>query len=476
MKILLTVAPCPFESLTDPYRGGGAERAIRTLGEELVRCGHTVYFLTKDNGPERTAVINGMSIFLVPNRMGGRTNRSLLDRLVGLTLFSFAAWLASLGKQGHFLTGILNRIRQIAISKSHASWLYKNKVTKIVEEHGIELIHTFASFPDALVCSIVGEELHVPVVLRMGGRAWNPDEFNVGSGRVALKNFRRRNYINLLRYAFESVDCLAYNSPALKKHDVEQFQKFKIRPTADQTVLDIGIREPTELNEAPDPVTDLKTSDIQAKWVACCLERSLLALDDLLAELRTGQSDRLILSFAARFIEGLKHHDLLVRAIKLLGDEVPVILVFAGDGPHRVEVERLVRTEGVREHVIFLGSLSHGQVFRLLRESDIVLHPSEFEGSSKSIAEAMICGKPVIVSDIPANREHIQDGVTGMLSENSAQSFADKIRELASRPALRERIGNNARAYATHEFDSRRNVAMYEELFRTLVTRSKKPE
>lgn len=408
---------------------------MQTLGEELTRRGHTIHFLTEADGPERTAVINGVTVTLVPKRLLSKSNRTILDKFVGMIVIPIVAWLANFGKQGHFLTGILNRIPQMAIRKSHASWPFKNKVVQIVEDYGIELIHAYETFPDSLVASLVGDELHLPVVLRMGGRAWIQRYKLMGK-------IRRNNYRNQLRYVFESADCLAFNSLALKKHHTEKFQEWKIRPLADQTVFDIGIRVPTELNKASDPFAELETSD------------------------------RLILSCVARFKKNLKRQELLVRAIKLLDDEFPLTLIFAGDGPDRNEVERLVRAEGVGEHVVFLGSITHGSVFRLLRGSDIVLHPSEFEGSSKAIAEAMFCGKPVIASDIPSTREHIQDGVTGILSDNSAQSFADKIRELVSRPALRERIGNNARAYATHEFDSRRNVVMYEKLFRTLVNRS----
>ncbi len=308
---------------------------------------------------------------------------------------------------------------------------------EIVGEHGIELIHAYSSFPEALVASIAGDELHLPVVLRMGGRSWYLRHQRIGKSR-------RSNYHDQLRYVFDTVDCLAFNSPALKEHTSELFQELKIRPTPNQPVLDIGVRVPTGVDRASDPFAELVTAD------------------------------RLVLACIGKFKRDSKRQDLLVRAIKLLGDEFPLTIIFAGDGPNRDKVEMLARTEGVGEHAVFLGNITHGSVFRLLQGSDMVLHPSEFEGSSKAIAEAMLYGKPVIASDSPSIREHIQDGVTGILAENSAASFADKIRELVLRPALRERIGNNARAYATHQFDPRRNVVMYEELFLTLVNRSKR--
>ncbi len=437
MKILFITSISPFDSLTGPFTGG-AERAMRCIAEELTRRGHTVHFLTKADGPQRTVEVNGMSVHLVPlTFLSSKTNRSRIDKLVDMALTLVVLLLEPCRTQSQWTRRTFNRIRRIAIRESHASWPLKNKVVEIVGEHGIELIHAYSSFPEALVASIAGDELHLPVVLRMGGRSWYLRHQRIGKGR-------RSNYHDQLRYVFDTVDCLAFNSPALKEHTSELFQELKIRPTPNQPVLDIGVRVPTGVDRASDPFAELVTAD------------------------------RLVLACIGKFKRDSKRQDLLVRAIKLLGDEFPLTIIFAGDGPNRAKVEMLARTEGVGEHAVFLGNITHGSVFRLLQGSDMVLHPSEFEGSSKAIAEAMLYGKPVIASDIPSIREHIQDGVTGILAENSAASFADKIRELVLRPALRERIGNNARAYATQQFDPRRNVVMYEELFLTLVNRSKR--
>ena len=192
--------------------------AARCLGEELTRRGHTVHFLTEADGPQRTVEVNGMSVHLVPlTFLSSKTNRSRIDKLVDMALTLVVLLLEPCRTQSQWTRRTFNRIRRIAIRESHANWPLKNKVVEIVGEHGIELIHAYSSFPEALVASIAGDELHLPVVLRMGGRSWYLRHQRIGKSR-------RSNYHDQLRYVFDTVDCLAFNSPALKGHTSELFQ------------------------------------------------------------------------------------------------------------------------------------------------------------------------------------------------------------------------------------------------------------
>jgi glycosyltransferase involved in cell wall biosynthesis len=424
VRILLMTSLSPFDELTGPV-AAGAEMAMRRIAEALASRGHQVHYLAMDDGPERIVELNGVSVHLISRERSRKARRSVLSRLV---VGPIDSWMARGRKGGR------NRFRRIAIRESHARWGLKDRLYELIGKHGIELIHAYSSIPDSLVAAIAATELRIPVVLRMGGRFWY-------LRYERLKPKRRDAYLEQLRYVFGAVDCLAYNSTVLKQQSADLFRELKIRPVEEQVVLDIGVQAPIVDAGAADPLVDVQTAG------------------------------RFLVSCVGKFKEGSKRQDLIVRAVKLLGDEIPLKVVFAGAGPTREQIEQLARTEGILDRIAFLGNIPYGSVFRLFEKSDFVVHPTEFEGSSKAIAEAMLCGKVVIASDIPAIREHLEDGVTGVLAENTAESFAARIREVAGRASDRERIGANARDYAVRVFDPDRNVALYEELFRSLVNR-----
>ena len=80
--------------------------------------------------------------------------------------------------------------------------------------------------------------------------------------------------------------------------------------------------------------------------------------------------------------------------------------------------------------------------------ADLFVSPSHSDGSSVSLLEAMACGRPVLVSDIPSNKEWVAPGETGdLFIDGDPQSLSDKILALASDPDL-EDYGCRARALA----------------------------
>lgn len=86
-------------------------------------------------------------------------------------------------------------------------------------------------------------------------------------------------------------------------------------------------------------------------------------------------------------------------------------LVLIGDGPDRYDLERLTENFGCRSKVIFAGHRADAAA--LVKALDVFVLPSEFEGMSNSLMEAMSEAIPCVASDIPANRELVAHGQTG---------------------------------------------------------------
>lgn len=87
-----------------------------------------------------------------------------------------------------------------------------------------------------------------------------------------------------------------------------------------------------------------------------------------------------------------------------------VYLVVVNDGPLTSDLET-----GAGDHTLFVGRVSEAELAAWLRRSDVYVSASETDGSSVTLLQAMACGSPVLVSDIPGNREWLRDGANGRL-------------------------------------------------------------
>jgi glycosyltransferase involved in cell wall biosynthesis len=75
------------------------------------------------------------------------------------------------------------------------------------------------------------------------------------------------------------------------------------------------------------------------------------------------------------------------------------ILVFAGEGPQRPQLETEAMQRGIGHRVKFLGFVNQSQLPALYSAADVLVLPSVYEPFAVVVNEAMCCGCPVIVSD-----------------------------------------------------------------------------
>jgi glycosyltransferase involved in cell wall biosynthesis len=86
-----------------------------------------------------------------------------------------------------------------------------------------------------------------------------------------------------------------------------------------------------------------------------------------------------------------------------------------GEGPKRDTLERLVGRLGLSDRVHFAGHIS--SVEEIWASDHVLVMPSRFEGLPLAMIEAMLCGRPVIATDVAGHSEVIKDGVTGFLAD-----------------------------------------------------------
>lgn len=113
----------------------------------------------------------------------------------------------------------------------------------------------------------------------------------------------------------------------------------------------------------------------------------------------------------------------------------------------------------MEECVTDLGWVSGSAKQKILRECDIFVMPSYFEGQSVSILEAMANQCAVAASDTGGIPDMIVDGQTGLLvPPKDAQALRDRLLTLLSDPGLCRELGENARKKAEAEFSMEQNI------------------
>jgi len=125
--------------------------------------------------------------------------------------------------------------------------------------------------------------------------------------------------------------------------------------------------------------------------------------------------------------------------------------VVIGDGPERARLEALARTLGIADRCLFAGFRKDAAA--LLPAFDVFVLPSRQEGMPRSILEAMLAARPTLAADVAGCRDLVRHGETGFLyPHGDVDALAEHLRQLAADPALRQRLGETARAIVLAEY------------------------
>lgn len=153
--------------------------------------------------------------------------------------------------------------------------------------------------------------------------------------------------------------------------------------------------------------------------------------------------------------------DVLAKAFLRVAQTRPEVgLILLNGGSQGPALRQILQSGDVLERVHFGGQIAQKDLPGWYHQADLYISPSHVDGSSVSLMEALACGLPVLVSDIPANREWVTEGENGWLfRDGEAQDLAGKILQVLERRELLPMVGLSARAKAEKSADWKKNAA-----------------
>ena len=186
-------------------------------------------------------------------------------------------------------------------------------------------------------------------------------------------------------------------------------------------------------------------------------------------------ADRFVVGWIGRMTGIKRVPDILDAFARLLRSGADATLCLVGDGPDRVELERLAHELGVIRNVLFVGYQREvGSYYSLF---DTLVLASANEGTPVVAIEALAAGTPVVSTRVGGVPDVVADGEDGILvDEGDVDGLTRALALLAGDPGLRERYGTTGRAIIPPRYRVERLVDDVDRLYRELLTeRSQQP-
>lgn len=152
-------------------------------------------------------------------------------------------------------------------------------------------------------------------------------------------------------------------------------------------------------------------------------------LEERLSKVKAISKDRLVLSTLANIDVKYKGQEFVIKALPKIIESYPKVtykIYGAGNGSY---LKNLVSKMGLENHVKFLGQISHTEVIKALKETDIYIQPSLQEGLPRSVVEAMSTGALIIGTNTGGIPELIKNNY--IVKRKSSDEIVTKIQKLS---------------------------------------------
>jgi glycosyltransferase involved in cell wall biosynthesis len=178
------------------------------------------------------------------------------------------------------------------------------------------------------------------------------------------------------------------------------------------------------------------------------------------------RSDARIILFAGRFSPE-KSIDTLIRSFRIVTEKLSAVLLLCGEGPMRAEIEKQIREENLEGQVVLLGYVQN--LWAIMKRADLFISISKFEGLPNTIIEAMACGCPVVVSDIPAHRAILTDDTAVFVDQSKPSEVAWAVLACLDNPEKTKQRAQKAKERVS-AFSVESVIDQYETMYEEVLT------
>ncbi len=192
---------------------------------------------------------------------------------------------------------------------------------------------------------------------------------------------------------------------------------------------------------------------------------------ELRARLGVGEA-RVVLS--PRIIAPNYRQTVVVEAFSRLPDDTILLMTdFLANAPEVAAVRARADALGVAKRVRIVPAVSEADVPNLYRLADVVVSVPASDGGPNTVVEALACGRPIVASDLPPNREWLAElDPEALVPVGDADATAAAIARVLDRtPQDRAERAERGRAAVLLRADKRASMAVMETLYRELAAR-----
>jgi glycosyltransferase involved in cell wall biosynthesis len=287
----------------------------------------------------------------------------------------------------------------------------KQRLSQVLPEADALIIHGAYLYPNWIAAKL-GSQKEVPMVVFPHGM--------LDKRAIAGKGFLRKSlWLNLMeKQNYRHVGCFAFNAEEERSASLFADRGFVISSSPDEEELSVSVPNRDHFRSQYDLPPD----------AFCCL-------------------------FLGR-IDRKKALDVLIPTFaKFARRQDKAYLFIAGPDyqGYRLEIERLVKQLGIEKRVIFTGMLSGAEKVSILRNSDVFVLPSYYEGLPIALLEAMYVGLPVIVSNRVGIWQMIQSRHAGLVVSPDEAELSAALDSMLDQ-GWRQELAGNARELVLSEF------------------------
>jgi glycosyltransferase involved in cell wall biosynthesis len=180
------------------------------------------------------------------------------------------------------------------------------------------------------------------------------------------------------------------------------------------------------------------------------------------AQLLPGGGGPLIVA-AGRLAEA-KNYPLLIDAVAIVRERIPVRLAILGQGELEAVIRQHIERRGLSDAVTLLGF--HANPWKFIARAEVFALTSRYEGFGNVLIEAMACGVPVVATASPGTRDIIRNGVDGVLADaHTAPAVADALTRVLGDASYLSRLRGGA-VVSAQKFALETAVAQYDAVLR----------